>query len=230
MENRIFYYALVVSLVIHIIVINFLSFSKVIVREPKRMKQLEVTYNKVKPKQVTAKQKPEKSIKSLKEQKKTKKVDILSKDNKHLPSFSQNIKDMTKLSGKLKLDKKRAPLIKTMDMNRQISVPMFKAEKISNPKYLSYNQSIRQKIKRRAYSFVNHPDFEEGEIYLTFALVANGTLRQVKIIESKTKANEYLRNVGLRSIRESAPFEAFPKDLSYPELTFNIVISFEVSE
>ena len=230
MENRTFYYASVVSLVIHIVVIIFLSFSQVIVKEPKLVKQLEVTYNKIKPKKVVLKKKPAKSIKSLKEAKKTKKVEILSKDNKHLPSFSKNIKDMTKLSGKLKLDKKRAPLIKTMDMNRQISVPMFKSEKISNPKYLSYNQSIRQKIKRRAYSFVNHPDFEEGEIYLTFALADNGTLIQVKIIEAKSEANEYLRNVGLRSIRESAPFAAFPKDLDYPELTFNIVISFEISE
>lgn len=230
MENRIFYYALVVSLIIHIVVINFLSFSRKIVEEPKLMKQLEVTYNQVKPKQVVLKKTPDKSIKSLKEQEKTKKVDILSKENKKLPSFSQDIKDMTKLSGKLKLDKKRSPLIKTMDMNREISVPMFKAEKISNPKYLSYNQSIRQKIKSRAYSFVDHPDFEKGEIYLTFALASDGTLIQVKIIEAKTKANAYLREVGLRSIRESAPFEVFPEDLNYPELTFNIVISFEVGE
>ncbi|MBU0469502.1 MAG: hypothetical protein KKF78_01155 [Candidatus Omnitrophica bacterium] len=230
MENRIFYYALVISLVIHIVVINFLSFSKVVVKEPKLIKQLEVTYNKVNPKQFIAEKKQAKSIKSIKEQKKTKKVDILSKEDKHLPSFSQNIKDMTKLGGKLKLDKKRAPMVKTMDMNRQISVPMFKSEKISNPKYLSYNQSIRQKIKSRAYSFVNHPDFEAGEIYLTFALDSNGSLKQVKIIESKTNANEYLRDVGLRSIRESAPFAPFPEDLNYPELTFNIVISFEVSE
>ncbi|HBG60987.1 MAG: hypothetical protein A2Y03_10990 [Omnitrophica WOR_2 bacterium GWF2_38_59] len=230
MENRIFYYALVISLVIHIVVINLLSFSRVVLKEPKLIKQLEVTYNKVTPKHDVVEKKLAKSIKSIKEQKKTKKVDILSKDEKVLPSFSQNIKDMTKLTGKLKLDKKRAPMIQTSDMNRQISVPMFKSEKISNPKYLSYNQSIRQKIKSRAYTFVNHPDFSAGEIYLTFVLGSDGALKQVKIIESKTKANEYLRDIGLRSISESAPFAPFPEDLNYPELTFNIVISFEVGE
>jgi len=34
----------------------------------------------------------------------------------------------------------------------------------------------------------------------------------------------------LRSIKDANPFPPFPKDLNYPELTFNVVISFEVNE
>ena len=230
MENRFFYYALILSFVIHVVIIIFLSFSKSEIFCKKPLKQIEVIYNNVVSKKNVKKKKLSKSIKSIKESKKLKNVDILSMTPKDLPVISKNIKDVSKLSGKLKLDKKRIPIVKTLDRNRQISVPMFKSQKISNPKYLSYNQSIRQKIKSRAYSFVSHPDFEAGEVYLTFVLASNGSLKKIKIIESRTRANKYLRNVGLRSIKESSPFVSFPKDLNYPELTFNIVISFEINE
>ena len=50
--------------------------------------------------------------------------------------------------------------------------------------------------------------------------------KQVK--EEHFHLRKNMKNVGLRSIQESSPFSPFPKDLSYPELTFNVVISFEV--
>ena len=61
-------------------------------------------------------------------------------------------------------------------------------------------------------------------------LSSDGSLKEIKIINNKTVANDYLRNVGLRSIKESSPFPAFPFDLKYPELSFNIVISFEIHD
>ena len=75
--------------------------------------------------------------------------------------------------------------------------------------------------------YLNDPQFVTGEVYLTFILLSNGTLRDVKIIDEKTTANAYLRNLGLRSIKESNPFPSFPGDLTYPELTFSVVIAFE---
>ena len=57
-----------------------------------------------------------------------------------------------------------------------------------------------------------------------------GELQRVKVIENETKANDFLRAVGIRSIKESGPFPPFPKELRYPELTFNVVISFELGD
>jgi len=105
-----------------------------------------------------------------------------------------------------------------------------KSEKITNPKYINYHEVIRSKIKNRAYFYVNDPQFESGEVYLTFVLNSDGHLSRIKIIDEKTRANSYLRSVGLRSIKESSPFPTFPSDLAYPELSFNVIISFEVGE
>ena len=48
-------------------------------------------------------------------------------------------------------------------------------------------EAISRNIKRRAYAYVNHPDFEAGEVYLTFVLGSGGDLRALKIIEEKRK-------------------------------------------
>ncbi len=111
--------------------------------------------------------------------------------------------------------------------DRRVVVPLLKSEKISNPRYSAYHDRIRARIKRRAYLYVNDPEFADGEVYLSFVLGADGRLRGLRLDPSKTHANAYLREVGLRSIREAAPFPPFPEGLNYPELSFNVVISFE---
>jgi len=68
---------------------------------------------------------------------------------------------------------------------------------------------------------------KSGRVYLTFVLSSGGMLKQLQIIDSKTSANEYLRNVALKSIKESSPFPPFPIGFDYPEFTFNLLISFQ---
>jgi len=113
---------------------------------------------------------------------------------------------------------------------RQIAVPLLQSEKITNPRYLTYHEQVRDKIRNRAYFYVDSPRFEAGEVYLTFVLSSDGELKDVQIIHERSRANAFLKSVGLRSIKESAPFPPFPKDLKYPDLTFNVVISFEVGD
>jgi hypothetical protein len=127
---------------------------------------------------------------------------------------------------KLSPEKTLSSKINTFKSERKISVPALKTEKISNPVYLNYYQLVRGRIQDRAYQ--NYERLDIGEVYLTFVLSSNGMLKQLKLIEERTTADGYLRNVGLRSIQEASPFPAFPKDLDYPELSFNVVISFEV--
>ncbi len=122
---------------------------------------------------------------------------------------------------------RRSPL---HEGKRFVSVPLLDSGKISNPKYLNYHEHIRNRIRSRAYLYVDNPQFDVGEVYLTFVLLADGALKQIKIIDQKTAANDYLRMVGLRSVKESSPFPPFPEDLEYPELSFNVIISFKVSE
>jgi len=112
----------------------------------------------------------------------------------------------------------------------QVTVPLIKSEKISNPSFLQYQEKIRNKIRDRANSYVHNPQFSNGEVYLSFIITSQGNLRETRVIENKTKANNFLRSIALRSIKESHPYPAFPKDLDYAELPFNIVISFKVKK
>ena len=83
-------------------------------------------------------------------------------------------------------------------------------------------------IKKRAYA--NFSKVETGEVYMTFVVLSDGRLKQVQLIEEKTAAQDYLRQVSLKSVEECNPFPRFPPDLTYPELSFNVVISFELEE
>ena len=112
---------------------------------------------------------------------------------------------------------------------RSISVPVVATQKITNPNYIGYNDRIRDKIRNRAYFYIDDPQFQQGEVYLTFIVTSDGNLKDLQIIGERTHANDYLRAVGLRSVKESSPFPPFPASLKYPELSFNVVISFQVN-
>jgi outer membrane biosynthesis protein TonB len=113
-------------------------------------------------------------------------------------------------------------------MKKTVSIPLLESEKINNPSYLSYYSLVRARIKQRAY--FNYAEYYAGEVYLTFVLYSDGTLKDLKIIEEKSSGGPYLRTIGLKSVKEATPFPPFPKALKYPELTFNVVISFQVHD
>ena len=228
MDYRLYYW-LIFSLSLHAVFLFLFSTVK-LKKQPNALKQIEVTYQNIKAK--TAQIKPPAPAANLNvaksEPKSTQKIDILSRKGDDFIKMDKTMNEVSKFSGPMELNDKQLPRMDSLDSGRKIDIPVFQSEKITNPKYLSYNETIRQKIRQRAYAYVDHPDFKAGEVYLTFVLGADGVLKQIKIIEDKTHANNYLRSIGQRSIQESSPFSPFPKDLSYPELTFNVVISFEV--
>ena len=228
-EDRIFSVGLLVSFIIHLAAIGYLSSERIKVLQ-KPLKQIEVTYQAIEQKKVKDPQERSESIKAVQRKEEPKKIEVLTKEPSDLPLSGRELRDISKLSDHFRFSQKQTPKIRTLDVSREISVPLLVSEKINNPKYLSYNQNIREKIRQQAYRHVDHPDFQQGEVYLTFVLGASGALEDLQIIDERTHANDYLRMAGLRSIKEANPFPPFPKDLNYPQLTFNVVISFEVNE
>jgi TonB family protein len=115
-----------------------------------------------------------------------------------------------------------------ISIKKKISLPAVDMDKskINNPSYISYYQLVREKIRRSAYQ--NYTRTETGEAYLSFVVARDGGLEDVHVIDERSSQNSYLQATALKSIRESAPFPVFPKDLDYPRLSFNVVISFEV--
>lgn len=231
MENKLLYFGLTASLCLHATVIGFFSFvpsgSRIF---EKPLKEIEVTYRAVNREKTRTPQPLFKDVKVIRPKPAPEKIKVLSKEYDTFSTFQEPVKDISKMPKGIMPDQKAVAKITALDLDRKVTVPLLKAEKITNPKYLSYNESIRARIRQRAYAYVSSPEFAAGEVYLTFILESTGELKAIKIIPSKTFANDYVRNAGMRSVQESAPFAPFPEDLNYPELTFNVIISFKVGD
>ncbi len=111
-------------------------------------------------------------------------------------------------------------------VRKKITLPAVDMAKIGNPSYIGYYQVVREKIRRSAYQNYNRSD--TGEIYVTFVISNAGYLNDVRLVEEKSRGADYLKETALASVRNAAPFPRFPKELDYSQLSFNVVISFEV--
>ncbi len=225
LEDNLLKYTLIFSLVIHVLLMAHYSYlSSHQLR--KSVKAVEVVYYNAAWHSKTQEVKSEQEKKEISKQGSSKGMEVSFQRQKQPPSF---VKDMSKLSQDFQVATVKQPVVVvTQEAKRKVSVPVVKSEKINNPVYQDYYQMVRSKIKERAYA--NYSESDMGEVYLTFVILSDGSLKQFNLVDEKTSANDYLKNISLKSIQESSPFSPFPKDLSYPELSFNVVISFEVEE
>jgi len=156
-------------------------------------------------------------------------VSAFDKNNLTPPSNKEGLLNLNR--PKLLHDKEliKPAIIRPPDIiavKKKITLPPVDIEKINNPTYVSYYQFVREKIRKAAYQ--NYSRSETGVVYLAFIISSNGILRDVRLIEEKSSVNYYLRETALRSIRDASPFPIFPKELDYPQLSFNVIISFEL--
>ncbi len=113
-----------------------------------------------------------------------------------------------------------------LSVKKRVTLPPVDITKSNNPSYISYYQIVREKIRRCAYH--NYMRQETGEVYISFIISSAGSLRELKLAEEKSSPNPYLKETALRSVKDASPFPNFPKELDYPNLSFNVVISFEI--
>ncbi len=94
-----------------------------------------------------------------------------------------------------------------------------------NPAYMDYYRLIREKI--RANTYHNYNTNRKGEVLVGFVVNKDGTLHNIKL-DPESISNEGLRDIALESIKESAPFPAFPAELEkYSQLRFSVSIYFK---
>jgi TonB family protein len=97
--------------------------------------------------------------------------------------------------------------------------------------YISYYRAVREKIRQHADR--NYPSsrrFGEGEVFLSFVVASSGELLKVRVIDERSSNNRALRDIAINSIRESSPFPSFPSGMGQYQITFNIIISFELNK
>lgn len=234
-DSRLFYGILAVSFFIHAALFmgsSLLTHRIKIFAKP--VKPVEVTYETIKEDPGKQPQNSFKEVQIVKSKELPPEfpvdVKVISRKPDIFSSMHNDLRELTRSAQRVESNEKQMPGIRSLGGERKITVPLLQSEKMTNPKYLGYTQGIRQSIERRAYHYARSSDFASGEVYLTFVLTSTGSLGAVKIIPEKTHANAYVQNIGIRSIQESAPFPPFPPDLAFPELTFNVIISFELTD
>ncbi len=216
-EKDFFKFALFLSLLCHCVIFaNALSVQRNSPFTP--LKNIEVTYQKFK-----IEAKPTVDTSPQKESKAEQRTSVVIDKN---AAASSLMKDLSKLIEKIEVPLKPITKVEKIDVKRRISVPPLKSDQIKNPAYRNYYSMLRTTIKNRVYA--NYAGTDLGKVYLTFVVSSDGKLKAVKIIDDMTSANSFLRGVCLKSIEEAAEsFPPFPPDLSFPERTFNVEISFE---
>jgi len=93
-----------------------------------------------------------------------------------------------------------------------------------NPAYMDYYQLIRERIRLKAYRYYNSD--KQGEVFLTFIISNDGKLEGL-YLNNTSSSDKGLVEISLRSIKDASPFPAFPPQLKYPQLQFNISIYFK---
>jgi TonB family protein len=224
--NRTLQIAFFVSFTAHIVVVAQ-NPGNVFFPQASKAKKLEINYIKTTAK-VNA-QAPKKTVNPARESR----LDLSSKmnlDKRNPPPFIDrkvlSKSSMQSMRKELSLDKPALVKPDIIAIKKKVTLPAVDLAKIGNPSYISYYQIVREKIRRSAYQNYNRSD--TGEVYITFVISNAGYLDDVRLVEEKTRAADYLKEVALASVRNAAPFPKFPKELDYSQLSFNVVISFEV--
>ncbi|MCF7916616.1 MAG: TonB C-terminal domain-containing protein [Candidatus Omnitrophica bacterium] len=139
--------------------------------------------------------------------------------------YKENIIDKLLDIGKAKpsLEKLKPSQEKTDDL--LISNVLKKENLQKSSVYMNYYRIIREKIRKTAYR--NYKGRDQGKVYLNFNIAKDGSLQTVRFGQ-KSASNIDLKTIALSSIKKSAPFPAFPKELKkFSQLQFNISIYFK---
>src|SRR3989338_1188239 len=96
----------------------------------------------------------------------------------------------------------------------------------STPDYINYYQLIRERVRHRLKRNYKARD-KTGDVHLVFTLSADGSLAAIDIYRATSTDDGDLINVATSSMREAAPFPAFPKTLTVPKMSFTLIVSFK---
>lgn len=218
LENRIFQVSLLVSVLIHSVF--FLGIPRMPFFPSRRsLESLKITYYRIKelPKKKTIPRKGAEPIaRKLPE---IKKEEILKPPR---PAKKRTKKTEAKRRHVSAVEKAKEKKFETVIKEEQ--------DDARKATYISYYRAVREKI--RQYADRNYPRRRRlgaGEVFLSFVVASSGELLQVRVIDKGSTNDALLRNIAINSIRDASPFPSFPKGMGQYQITFNIIISFELN-
>ncbi len=212
-EERILRFSLVISFFIHTsIIVRIGVWFPLKLKDKSKKEEVQIVYSEIKKNNVL--------------RGKIVKLDKFKPKLKSPPPYIENRKDFLKEAFKKESKVKVVP-----PAIKDIKSVLIKDEmnsiklRLPSPSYMEYYKLIREKIRLKAYQ--NYNLTEEGSVYLTFAVDSSGNILEVKVLDDKSLASYQLKEIAFLSIKEASPFPPFPKELNFPLLTFNILITFQ---
>ncbi|MFA5389596.1 MAG: TonB family protein [Candidatus Omnitrophota bacterium] len=103
-------------------------------------------------------------------------------------------------------------------------------DNIKRASYISYYRSVRERIRYYAdRNYIKEGTVSEGEVFVSFTVTSRGELLHIMIMDNRSAKDRILRNTAVNSIRDASPFPAFPQGMNQYQITFNVIISFELN-
>jgi hypothetical protein len=96
----------------------------------------------------------------------------------------------------------------------------------NSQEYLAYYRVIREKIMQKLRGLYRY-HYRNGDVYLYFTLNSDGRLDSFDVDYSRSVQDKKLIEIATTSLKRSSPFPKFPKEITSPEVSFSVVISFK---
>jgi outer membrane biosynthesis protein TonB len=232
-ENKSLQLAVLISMLLHFAI--FLSAPYVGVVPKKYFTEpIKVAY--FKPKEVEKKELPKKPEKLIGQK---------PLSNQLLPpALPESLPEVTKediVKPSLEI-KKEEPTVETISSERTGAVIESKGRKFEsvvneekdNSKkaaYIGYYRLVREKIRYYAdRNYIKEGSADQGEVFLSFVVTSRGELLHIMVMDNRSAKDLLLRDIAINSIRDASPFPAFPQGMNQYQITFNIIISFELNK
>jgi len=227
-ENKNFQFAVLISMLIHFSLFLGMPHNPFLPNK-RSLYSIKITYCKVKEIKVEEPKKligikPETIRPIVKNLPEIKKEDMLKKtEPKPQPKSEKKEPEVSKQAG--------TQLIKEVKEKKFEAIIDEEENTVRKATYISYYRAVREKIRECAdRKYPKDRSSGEGEVFLSFVVASNGELLQVKVVDSKSIDDSLLRDIAINSIRDANPFSAFPQGMNQYQITFNVIISFELSK
>lgn len=137
---------------------------------------------------------------------------------------------------------KEEPTVETIGLGRTGAVIQGKGKKFEavvneetdsakKATYIGYYRSVREKIRYYAdRNYIKEGSASQGEVFLSFSVTSKGELLHIMIMDNRSVKDSLLRDIAINSVRDASPFPAFPQGMNQFQITFNVIISFELNK
>ncbi|MBN1586330.1 MAG: hypothetical protein JW937_02755, partial [Candidatus Omnitrophica bacterium] len=99
-------------------------------------------------------------------------------------------------------------------------------ELTKEPSFQRYYADIQDRIQAEA-SRRSPGNLPVGEVGVVFVISKTGQLAELSLVPEESVSNRLLLDHALASVREAAPFQAFPKDIENELISFHVIFAFE---